>query len=319
MRTLWILNHYAQAPSGPGGTRHFALARNLRQEGWDTSIIAASTELHGKGQRLNRRERVRIEDHDGVRFVWIRVPDYSGNGLGRIRNMTAFSLRAAARGRLQGIANPDVVIGSSVHPLAGVAASRLARRHGVPFVFEVRDLWPETLIAFGRVSRYGLPAILLRSIEKRLYRRAASVISVLPKAADYIAKCGTRADKVVWIPNGVDLNRFDFTSPPPHKETFTFMYLGAHGQANSLGTLVEAVKLLESGEVPGKLRVRLIGAGLEKDRLEAMAKKLRLTAISFEPPVPAERVPEVAAEADGFVICARQLPGLYRFGISMNK
>ncbi len=55
LRTLWILNHYAQAPSGPGGTRHFALARNLRQEGWDTSIIAASTELRGKGQRLNRR------------------------------------------------------------------------------------------------------------------------------------------------------------------------------------------------------------------------------------------------------------------------
>ena len=97
------------------------------------------------------------------------------------------------------------------------------------------------------------------------------------------------------------------------------MYLGAHGQANSLETLIEAARLLERGEVQGKLRVRLVGAGLEKTRLQAMARKLKLTTVSFEPPVPAERVPEVAAEADGFVICARRLPELYKFGVSMNK
>ena len=115
----------------------------------------------------------------------------------------------------RGLEDPDVVIGSSVHPLAGVAACRLARRHGVPFVFEVRDLWPESLIAFGRISRHGLPAILLRSLEKGLYRRAASIISVLPKASDYIAGKGVATDKVVWIPNGVDLRRFGPASQPP--------------------------------------------------------------------------------------------------------
>ena len=71
LRTLWILNHYAQVPSGAGGTRHFALARHLRELGWATWIIAASTEQRGERQRLNRRERVRIEDHEGVHFVWI--------------------------------------------------------------------------------------------------------------------------------------------------------------------------------------------------------------------------------------------------------
>jgi len=294
------------------------LAQNLPAVGWDPWILAASTELATGKQRLGRGERVRFEDKDGVHFVWLRVPEYVGDGAGRVRNMVSYTLHASSRRLTRGLPAPDAVIGSSVHPLAGVAAQRLARRYRVPFVFEVRDLWPETLIAFGRIPRNGMVAVAMRKLERHLYRRARLIVTTLPRASDYVGSLGIDTGKVVWIPNGVDPGRFD-PSWRTAGHVFTFMYLGAHGRANSLSTLIEAMALIQKGQHRERVRLRLVGAGPEKEFLKARARELGLVNVFFEPPVAASEVPAVASEADGFVICARSLPGLYRFGVSMNK
>lgn len=319
VRTLWIFNHYAQEPGGPGSTRHFSLATHLLRLGWKVTIIASSVE-HGTGrQRLSNNAPFAKETHEGVDFVWLRGSAYSGNGSSRIRNMLGYFWAALRMGRLQ-LDSPDVIIGSSVHPLAALAASVNAKRLGVPFVFEVRDLWPETLIAMGTISRNHPVARLLRQLERYLYGRASIILTLLPRADQYIRNLGISADKVRWLPNGVDVGAFPMVEQVGRAgKPFTFMYIGSHGAANALEPVLEAFALLVSRDGEKNLMLRMIGDGPSKGALIDLSDKLGIASwIRFEPAIPKHRVPAVAAEADAFVANVRDLP-LYNYGISLNK
>jgi glycosyltransferase involved in cell wall biosynthesis len=321
MKHVWILNHYAMTPDKPGGTRHYCLARNLLAHGWHATLIAGSVEhLSGK-QRLAPREMARMEEFDGIPFLWLRTPQFKGNGIGRIINMLSYSLRVMRRKYTQELPKPELIIGSTVHPFAAMAGALLARRHGVPFIFEVRDLWPQTLIDLGRLQARSLQARALARLEKYLYAEARRIVVLLPKAADYIAGLGIPASKVVWIPNGVDLSVF-----PAHEPTagvpgrpFVLMYFGAHGQANGLACILEAMQLVSRHIAPELITLRMIGDGPLKADLIGLAKRLGLGNVVFDPPVPKDAIPALAGQADAFVISVLDLPQLYRYGISMNK
>ncbi|MBL8847985.1 MAG: glycosyltransferase family 4 protein [Hyphomicrobium zavarzinii] len=319
MKHVWILNHYALEPGGAGGTRHFSLAKHLPAHGWKATILAASTE-HGTGrQRLADGEAKKIERIGEVSFLWLRTGGYSGNGADRIRNMLDYTRAVLARENLAGLAPPDAIIGSSVHPLAAWAGRKLARRYGVPFIFEVRDLWPQTLIDMGRISSTHPAAFALRWLERSLYRSAKRIIVLLPKAGDYIEPLGIPSERIVWIPNGVDLDQFPSPVPPTASQSFTLMYLGAHGGANGLDNLLAAMRIVQADPRGRNVALRLIGHGPLKPSLMAMAKDLALGNVIFEDPVAKSEIPARAAQADAFVICVRDLPLLYRFGVSMNK
>lgn len=316
-KVVWILNHYALEPGGAGGTRHYSLARHMRALGWVPYIIAASTELNTGRQRLEPGEGLRLEEFDGVSFLWLRVPTYEGNGIGRIRNMLAYTMAALRGGATRRLPAPDVVVGSSVHPLAAWAGARLARRYRAPFIFEVRDLWPETLIDMGRLKRTGLAARLLRRLEGKLYREAAAIISVLPNAVDYIAKFGVPSSKVHWIPNGAEVGAYPRTGEPP-ADPFVFMYFGAHGQANGLDVVLRAYD--RATRLPGMpaTRLRLIGNGPAKADLMKLADQLGTSSVAFEDPVKKSEIPALAAQAHAFVFHLHDIP-VFRFGISSNK
>lgn len=323
MKTVWMLNHYAAEPGGIGGTRHFHLAEGLLNHGWECVIIASSIELNSERERLLPGEIKRLDDCNGVRFLWVRVPQYAGNGSGRMRNMLSYSARVLLPSFLRGLPRPNVVIGSSVHPFAAVSGALLARRFCVPFIFEVRDLWPQTLIDLGRLRQGSFVAKAMAWIERWLYRRADKIITLLPQAVEYIVPLGIDSGKVVWIPNGVDLSLFPETSAAEdgQSKVFTLMYFGAHGQANALETLVDAMALVRARALGKRILLRLIGDGPLKAGLVARAAGLGLdsTNIVFEAPVTKSRIPAIADEADAFVLSVLDRPALYRYGISMNK
>jgi len=320
MKQVWILNHYALEPGGAGGTRHFHLAKNLTAFGWEATVVAASVELNSGRQQLSAGERCRLDNHAGVPFLWIRTPKYEGNGGGRILNMLAYTVRVLLPSYTRRLSKPDVIVGSSVHPFAALAGSLLARRHRVPFVFEVRDLWPQTLIDMGRLKERSFVTWALRRLEQWLYRRAARIVVLLPRAVDYIAPLGIPATRVVWIPNGVDLSAFPIPRPPQRKDNdpFILMYFGAHGQANGMDNVLRAMKLVSERVSPGSIKLRMIGDGPLKPDLVRLSKSLELINVSFEPPVPKKDIPALAAEADAFVFNLLNLP-VFRFGISSNK
>ena len=320
MKTVWIVNHYAQTPGGAGGTRHFQLACALPGYGWNACILASSTELNTGLQRLKPGERYRLDVVEGIPFLWFFAPSYKGNGLGRIRNMLTFAIRILNPEPVRLLPQPDLIVGSSVHPFAVWSAYCLARRFRVPFVFEVRDLWPQTLIDFGLLRQRGIPAMLLRRLEGFLYRKSNAIITLLPYAYRYIQRFGIERQRVHWIPNGVDLSCWNLpeSSISRSKDVINIMYFGAFGQANNLETLLLAMcELAESSEAH-RVRLRLIGDGPNKPALESMAKNLNLPNVFFENPVAKREIPSLAAEADCFVAILRDSP-LYRYGISLNK
>ncbi|MEE1867164.1 glycosyltransferase family 4 protein [Pseudomonas auratipiscis] len=318
MKNVWILNHYAQEPGGAGGTRHYHLAKSLRAYGWKASIIAASVEHQSGRQRLAVAEKSRLDHYNGIPFLWLRTTEYEGNGAARMRNMLEYSLSVLKPGALAALDKPDVIIGSSVHPFAAAAGAILGWRHKVPFVFEVRDLWPQTLIDMGRLRDKSLTARALRVLEKWLYKRAKRIVVLLPKASEYITPMGIDAEKVVWIPNGVDLEDFPKPAERPVSEKFTVMYFGAHGPANGLDNVLKAQKLLETDPATAHVSLRIIGNGPCKNDLIALAEQLGLQKVSFENAVPKREIPGLAAEADAFVFNLIDAP-VFKFGISSNK
>jgi glycosyltransferase involved in cell wall biosynthesis len=320
MKNVWILNHYAQEPGGAGGTRHFHLAEHLQAYGWHATVIAASVEHQSGHQRLAPNEKQRCDYFKGVPFLWVRTPEYQGNGGGRMRNMLAYTWAVLQRGTTAKLPRPDVVIGSSVHPFAAVAGALLARRFKVPFIFEVRDLWPQTLVDMGRLQEGSFMTWALRKLERWLYRRAARTVVLLPRAWEYITPLGIPKERVVWIPNGVDLSLFPRSTAAntANTEKFTLMYFGAHGQANGLDNVLRAMKHVQEQPDGRHIRLRIIGDGPLKTSLVTQASEMRLTNVSFEPPVPKSQIPALAAHADAFVFNLIDAP-VFKYGISSNK
>ena len=328
MPVVWMLNHYAALPHEPGGVRHYSLARHLRSCGWHAPIITAGTR-HPSGQScLAPDERIRHYRVDGVDLFFLKCPEYTGNGLGRMRNMAGYAWRAADLGRSRpaSLPRPDVVIGSCVHPLAVLSACRLAKRFRIPFLFEIRDLWPETLVTFGTLRPRSPMTQALYLLEKYLLRRAARIVSLLPGVTDYVvSRGGIPAEKVTWIPNGIDLDWFDARKQDaplierPADWSFVLSYFGAMGNANDLPTILKGFATYERRHPEERAGLLLIGDGPLKSAMQDQAKQLEIRRICWAPPVPKDAIPALTGISDAFVVAAPDRPELYRFGVSPNK
>ena len=325
-KNIWILNHYAVSPDMAGGTRHYDLGKELVGRGHKVTIFASGFKHSSKKNvKLHSGERFKIEDYNRVRFVWLNTIPYYGNNWRRILNMISYGVRVLNVCR--GIEKPDVIIGSSVHPFAVVAAWWLAKRYKARFIFEVRDLWPQTVVEMGAIKATGIPARLLYIWEKFMYKRADKIIVLLPNAKEYIEKCGIDLQKIVWIPNGVDLELFD---KPEHidpsseiakvfrkqKNRFKVVYAGGHGPANALETVIDAAYLL--AKKSANIHFFLIGDGTEKKKLIKKAQEKSLDNITFLDPVPKFQVPAILQKSDLLMFCLRDLD-IYKYGISLNK
>ena len=157
---IWIFNHYAHPPDLPGGTRHYDLGRELVQLGNNVTIFATSFHhFTHREARLGPKEKFKIEKVNGVKFVWVSTPPYQRNDWRRIQNMIAFAVRVLSLGQritrlAPDIGRPDVVMGSSPHLFTPLAAYLVSKKYRVPFIMEVRDLWPQSLIDLGAFSEH---------------------------------------------------------------------------------------------------------------------------------------------------------------------
>jgi len=297
----------------------------------DVTILASGfSHVTGREERLGPGRLARTQWFDGVRFVWLRTFPYRGNDWRRQVNMLSFLVTLlVAQTRLP---RPDTVVGSTVHPFAALGGWLVARLRGATFVYEVRDLWPQTLVDLGAM-RVGSPGErLLRGIEAFLVRRATTVITLLPGMADYLVEQGLPADHVRYLPNGVDLEAFDraAAATPTEPEVrlaleavdrmhaegrVVFGYLGALGRVNDVGILLRAAELAEERS-PGRVGLLVIGDGPERAALARAAANH--PAAEVLAPVPKRSVPVVLRAIDAGVVHATLNP-VYRYGISFNK
>ncbi len=225
--------------------------------------------------------------------------------------------------------SPQVVLASSPHPFAGLCGFLLARIRHAGFVFEVRDLWPQTLVDIGGYSPTSFVVKALGFLERFLYRRADRVVVLSPMALQYVRSFGVRAENVVHIPNGVDVEMFERAAselPQGLQETisrlrsdgkFLVAYTGAHGIANALDTIIEAAAVIR--ERGGSMvHFLMVGDGPEKTRVVTRAKELGLENVTFFRSIPKEAIPRLLSCVDLGVVSWLESP-LYRYGTSSNK
>jgi glycosyltransferase involved in cell wall biosynthesis len=315
---VWFVNHYAEPPTGMA-TRPIEIAQRLTEHGFEVMIFASDFDHYRRKYARNLGVAFWREELIGdVRFVWVRSLPYRGNGRDRILNMAAFAALALAAGLLRR-GRPDIVVGVTTHPLSGLAGWLLARAKGARFFYEVTDLWPETLIQFGRLRRDSAIARGMRSLERFLYDKAERIIMLWRDTASYVASIGADPGKIVWIPHGVEFARLGDRPLPTVRtnDKLIVMFLGGFNSANAIGTMIQAAEILKA-RGREDIVMELIGAGVQKERWVRFVQEKALSNVVFPSPVPKSSVPDVMTHADVMLYGLQDLP-LYRYGITLNK
>lgn len=316
---IWLINHYAIPPTSAGGTRHYNFAKQLQKRGHEVVIIAANYNHLSHRYMGSLKDEAELDTRFEVPFVWLPVPAYKGNTLARFWNMLAFMNSILRNKILPQLPVPDLVLGSSPHLFAALGAARLARRMKKPFILEIRDLWPESLVDLGRFTAKHPLIIVMKWIERYLYKHAQGVISLLPCADQYLIQEGVKPESILWLPNSVDLSAIPGDALiPPTNAKFTIMNAGAHGVANDLDTVLSAAKILENQGLSDRIRICLVGDGPEKARLKQRAVNENIHMVEFMDAVPKNQVYDLLKQADAFLMLLKNSP-VFRWGISPNK
>lgn len=317
---LWV-NQFALLPGDGGGTRHFELGRELLQYDWHVTILASDLHLHSRRytRRSSADDRAPIDVvEDGVDLRWLWAARYERNNWQRAWNWYTFYRSVCQESELHR-PPPDIVVGSSPQLFAAVAARKLARKIGSRFVLEVRDLWPESLLAAG--GKRGPAYSVLARVANGLYRDAERVLVLAEGVANYLIEHGVAEDKISLVPNGVDVNAIVARDPScdlrPFMEErpYTLIYAGAHGPANGLDGVLDAAEIL-SGEV--NVRFVLVGDGPAKAMLLRESERRQLENVEFRAPVSKPELATMLTEADAGLMVLRDAP-LFSFGVSPNK
>ncbi len=298
-------------------TRTYDYSRELVRNGHDVTMFCNSYCHFTHREYLDPGEAWRVEFVDGIRVVWLRTYHYTGNGVGRGLNMLSNLWRLLRVSTALGL-RPDIVLGPSVPLLTGWGAMYVARKFDVPFVFEVRDVWPDALVDIGGLKRSSVVYHVFRLIEKQLYRRATRISSTLPYLGDHVLRAGSEPAKIVCIPNGVDISLFvEGQEYDGGKSPLTVMYVGGFGLDHDVPTIVRAAKILQD-EGSEEFRFVIIGGGVRRDACVAEAAMYGLRNLTFQPPVPKSSLPAVQSQADILLAAITDSPS-YRFGLNLNK
>lgn len=292
-----------------GGTRHYELARHLVRAGHRFTAIA-STISYLTGQRHTGGEQSAQRQDEGIRVY--RSYTYSAlhrSFAHRIVSFLSFMLSSLWDGmRVQGV---DVVWGTSPPIFQGVSVWLLACLRHVPFIFEVRDLWPAFAVDMG-VLRNPLLIRVAEWLERFLYRHADHIIVNSPAYVDHVLSKGIPNERVTLVPNGVETSMFDPQADGAEVRLeyglngrFVVLYAGAHGAANDLGVVLQTADRLRDRT---DIAFVLVGDGKEKQNLVRQAEEMALHNVHFIPAQPKSRLSEFLAAADAGLAILKDIP-----------
>lgn len=294
-----LLIHQAFASlDEPGGTRHHEFARHLQAIGHSVTIITGQgSYLTGVQTKADQKISRQVDDH-GVEIL--RASGYHAwhrSFFHRFLSFIDFMIRSFLAGLRVG--QVDLVWGTSPPIFQAVSAALLARWRGIPFLLEVRDLWPYFAVATG-VLRSGLLIRMSNWLETWLYRVADVVVVNSPGFIQHVRARG--AVHVELVPNGVDCEAFTKSEGAGSlrerlkiQDGFIVLYAGAHGLSNDLLTVLRAAQELKTQP---DIHFVLVGAGKEKASLVEHARQADLGRVHFMDPVPKQDMPALLAEAD---------------------
>ncbi|WP_022909059.1 glycosyltransferase family 4 protein [Aestuariimicrobium kwangyangense] len=302
-RLVLVINQYAFPREYGGITRNFDMFTRLKK--WTPAIVATSRH-HLTGETMTA-----VDD----RFTLMPVPAYSGNGAARLVGWGVFAAEAFAVGLAK---RPRLVFGSSPQLLAAVSAALVSWLSRVPFVLEVRDLWPESLVAGGALERGSTMHRVLVEVERRLYRHADQIVVVTKGWEDHFEALGIDVDKVNVISNGADLAEFEGSETKDQLREefgfthFTCIFSGSHSPYVGLDLIVDAAEHLPDVDFV------LIGSGSGKQAAIDSVEAKGLTNVRFLDQMPKDRMVRVLRAGDaGLHTVSPQ--SVFDKGMSPNK
>lgn len=305
--------------------RPYNLAVNWEADGHKVLIVTAS-QHHLRSKQFNTVEKQEIRNVDGIDYLVVKTPEYHGNGFDRISNILSFLFKLILNtSRIAAEFKPDVVIASSTIVFDIFPAKRIASLSKAKLVMEIKDLWPLSIIELGGYSRWNPFIICMQLAENYAYRNSDKVVTVLPKTLDYMVEHGLKPENFVYIPNGIiteDWNKeieipkqiYELIVKIKSEQKKIIGYAGNLGIANALGSLIDAMKLLQSEPV----ELFLIGKGPERDILIKKVQNFKLKNVHFINAVPKTLIPAILDKLDILYIGLQNQP-VFRFGISPNK
>ena len=241
-----------------------------------------------------------VEDMAGIRVVRVKTFITRNEGVVlRTVDFLSFLFTGASAALFE--KRPDVVVATSPQFFTAVAGWMVGAARGVPFIFELGDLWPASIVAVGAIH-HSVALKWLERFELFLYRRSACVVALTQAFKENLTARGTSPDKIAVVVNGVDLFRY---APRPRDETLSELwdlkgrlvvgYIGTHGMAHGLRNVLDTADRLRDEK---NLRFILAGAGAERSALMAEARNRRLDNVVFVPPQPKDNMPAIWSLCD---------------------
>lgn len=295
MHILFLTDNFPPEVNAPA-TRTFEHCREWVKAGHQMTVITCAPNFP-KGKIFDgyRNKLWQSEDMDGIRVI--RVWTYITANEGFVRRILDYiSFMISAVGAALFVRGVDLVVGTSPQFFTACGAYLVSAFKRVPFIFELRDIWPESIKAVGAMKD-GFVVRMLEWIEMFLYHRADRIVSVTNAFKQTLIKRGINGEKIDVITNGVDLSRFG----PQTKDTalvrelelegkFVAGYIGTHGMAHHLETLLEAGAKMANMPEAKDVHILFLGDGACKKDLLEKAKQMALENVTFVDSVPKNEV-----------------------------
>ena len=319
-KTIWIINDYAGSPYHGMVFRHYYLAKEWIKKGYEVYIISATYSHYYK--ELPPSDRIyNFEKIDGINYIWIKVIKYKDSiDKKRVFKWFIFTLNLLGLMFIKNIKKPDIIIASPTAPFFILSSYLLVKKFKSKLIFEVRDIWPLSIVELGNISP-NHPFIKMMSwCERFAIKKADQIVSSLQNYGEHLSRDLHIDRDFVWINNGIDLEEMQKIEPLSEEVTakipkgkFIVGYTGTVGIANALDSLLEASRIIENYE---DIVILIVGDGKEKKRL--MEKYGKLNNVLFIDPIKKTQVQSMLKIFDVCYIGLKK-ENLFRYGVSPNK
>lgn len=313
MKNIWFINEYDLPPEFSKFRRRYDMCKYIDKEKYRCHVICSSI-IHGTLKHAyNKKTKIYYEK---ININILKGMQYNSN-IKRVISMIFFMLKVIFF-KFPKTDKPDLIYASSPHLFSALGALILARRYKVKYILEIRDLWPETWVQMKIIKRNGIIHKFFRALERYLYINANKIVYLDPNF-EYMEKLRIDLKKIVYISNGVDLNKFD--KDKLNKKTkifdekcFNITYTGAIGKANNLDVMLDLAKIIKNENII----FNIFGYGPLKEKLEKRGKNEKIENVIFHEAVPKEVVPGILSQSDLLIMGVLPLE-LYKYGASFNK
>ena len=308
MRILFI-SHYFLPEMGAPAARVYELSRAWLQRGHQVTVITGPpnhpTGILHQGYRNRFFQKEKVEGVEVIRSYVYLAPN---RGFGkRIVNYLSFMLTSSLTALLR-TKEWDVVVATSPQFFAAVSGHWVSRIKGCPFVLDVRDLWPKSIVVLGVLRNRALIR-LLQQVEMFLYHQARHVVGTVEGIKTDLVNRGIEAEKITVIPNGVDLKLFSpgsregtFRIQHNLKGKFVVSYIGTHGLAHALEKALLAAERLQLENI----YFLFVGEGAEKEKLIKMKKQRQINNVLFLDRQPREKISQLLSESDACLVSLKR-------------